>query len=285
MTAEALSLGAPAETGDLAAFWSDYAPALRRRTHYLLTRFAIPACRLDPDDILQSVYEQLLVNWGEIRQPRAYARSRAEVAVLEALRAEQRLGPSLDSLLSQGIEMRDRALGADESLIMAEEEARVTAMLAPAMDELSPQQRRAVELCDEQGRTRVEAASEMGIRPGTVSLHHARAMTKLRAAMLGPALAVLIVGGTVGAVIALIGARLQDYVVVGLFTAAAFAPKALARLHGRRNRRPSRAVVSARSHQRRENRPTSALLNAVDLHVMVFLLALSALKLLTSCLM
>jgi RNA polymerase sigma factor (sigma-70 family) len=130
---------------------------------------------------------ELRENWPTVRFPIAYARARACAAVFAALRDEERRGyprsEGANDDEDDGFDVAQPGLGIEDELVEQETEARLADALPEAMDKLSPQQRKAVELCDVDDRSREDAAASMGVATGTVNAHRARGMQKLRAVL------------------------------------------------------------------------------------------------------
>jgi RNA polymerase sigma factor (sigma-70 family) len=167
---------------DLDRFWTGYEPSLRRYAGHLLNYWRIPTGRADVDDVTNDVYVDLRANWPTVRLPIGYARGRARAAVFAALRTEEHCGRSLSEGADDGEDGFDIAQpgpGIEDELVEREIEARLAEALPAAMDTLSPQQRKAVELTTSGEGSYAEAGAAMGIEPGTVSSHRARGLLKL----------------------------------------------------------------------------------------------------------
>ena len=120
ITTGSLVAGEPVPRPALDDFWADYLPRLRRYAAHLLAQMRIPDGRLDVDDVVQSVYETLLINWETVGNPVGYARSQVKAVVFEQLRDEKRYGTSPALLQGGGAELPDDALSAEDALIERE---------------------------------------------------------------------------------------------------------------------------------------------------------------------
>jgi RNA polymerase sigma factor (sigma-70 family) len=176
---------------DLDTFWAGYEPTARRYAWHRLDLHQIPPATLDVDDVTSQAYIELRQNWLVVRNPKAYTKSKVRAAVYAALRTEKRRGASLDATSADDLDdagghpirfdVPIRSLTAEEALVERETEAGLSEALPEVMDELSAQQRQAVDLCDAQGRPRREVAAAMGgITVGAVNAHRARGLAKLR---------------------------------------------------------------------------------------------------------
>jgi RNA polymerase sigma factor (sigma-70 family) len=175
-------------TADLDLFWDGYKLTLRRYAWYLLDLRGIPDSRAEVDDIVSDVYLDLREAWPVVRSPIAYTRSRARVAVFNALRDEIHRGRPIggaDDRDDDELDVRDTGPTPEELVLDQQVDEALRAALPHALKELTPRQRAAVELTAGGERSRRQVATELDAAPGTISSHRTRGLVKLRH-VLGP---------------------------------------------------------------------------------------------------
>jgi RNA polymerase sigma factor (sigma-70 family) len=176
---------------DLDAFWDGYERTLRRYAWHLLDLRGIPDARADVDDITNDVYIDLRAAWTIVRSPIAYTRSRARVAVFNALHDEMHRGRPIGGAGDQDdddLDVVDHDPDPEELVLDQQIDETLNAALPRALDELTPKQRAAVELTTNGDRSRQQVADELGAAPGTISSHRTRGLAKLRVVLVPLAL-------------------------------------------------------------------------------------------------
>jgi RNA polymerase sigma factor (sigma-70 family) len=186
------------------AFVMDNSDRLRKYAASQLWRRRIPGGRLEADDVVNYTVIALFQNWAAIEHPERYmftvARHFMQRAAYDGQRftgSEPTEGNNLDQFppdQATYVSMRMPPPVEDQA-----EARHNAAQLHEAMTALSPQQRQAIELLELAGLSREEAAAEMGVAVGTLSMHRDRALKNLqkRLVELGCFLATVVVAGFV----------------------------------------------------------------------------------------
>lgn len=152
-----------------------------------LTQYRVPSCRLQADDVVNHTMAEVLERWADIRQPQRYMYVVARRFVLQAAHEVGRFTHD-PTTVDQSADFDQLAPDemtwtSNRTLPAVEDQAcgKVVAQeLRAALDVLTEQQRRAVELVDMSRRSRTDSAAAMGVTPGAVSAHRARALKRLR---------------------------------------------------------------------------------------------------------
>jgi RNA polymerase sigma-70 factor (ECF subfamily) len=138
-----------------------------------LARFAR---RLDPRDAEDLVQQALLVAWRKIDQL-------AEPRAARAWLTRVLLTTWLDRRAAREVPSADAIARVERTPLDALESRRVGDRVARAMAALPDEQRLAVWLVDGEGFSFAEAATALGVAPGTAASRVARARASLRAAL------------------------------------------------------------------------------------------------------
>lgn len=148
------------------------------------------------------------MNWPTVDQPVPYSYWRAKESIFAALREEMRFSGNLQTDADEGTSETPTP---EEVIIMRALDDELRAALPTALDELTPNQRSAVELTAMGDLSRKQVADAMGVSPGAVAAHRDRGLKKLRA-LLQP-LVPITVALTVQIIFIVIAKMLPDWLL------------------------------------------------------------------------
>ncbi|WP_433729898.1 sigma-70 family RNA polymerase sigma factor [Actinoplanes sp. CA-051413] len=175
------------QTGTAGSFVAFNMGRLHRYAQGKLAQYRVPSGRLQADDVVNHTMAEVLERWEDIHQPQRYMYVVARRFVLQAAHDAGRFTHD-PTTVDQPADFDQLAPDemtwtSNRTLPPVEDQAcgKVVAdELRAAMDVLTDQQRRAVELVDMSRRSRTDSAAAMGVTPGAVSAHRARALKRLR---------------------------------------------------------------------------------------------------------